>query len=589
MMDLENIVANTQLIKAMEGKGKSKKWKEMLRFPHIRQCAELERELNAAGELTLDAVCKSEIGKRLFLTHFCGSSPAYKPYSTFLADVESFRLAPQTEQRAKAKSVYDSLSKSSQLPVVPQAVIGEIGQKLGESTVSSQVFEPAELLVRQHLAGKPFDEFRASHWYSRLLQWKWLSRRPVDRDSFRFYRVLGKGGFGEVHACQKRDTGKMYAVKCLDKKRIKKKKGEQLAWNERDLLAKVNSRFIVGLKYAFVTKEQLCMVLDLMNGGDLQFHLSFCTVFEEERARFYAAEMILGLQHLHQNNLLYRDMKPENMLLNEEGHVCLSDLGLAVELKPPKLVVKGRVGTPGYMAPEVINGEKYGVSADWWGLGCVLYDMICGHSPFRARKEKLRVDKLQQRVLEAVIEYDSHFTPESKDLCMRLLERDYTKRLGCMGGDAEELKRHPFFASIDWVRLEAGLIPSPCKPSAHQVNAKDVLDIDRFDSIKDVKLTEDDTENYSKFPMVASSCWEAEIVETVFEEHNRISEPLPSDLRQDVTVEQYIAEPLGFFSKLKMKFGRSRNPSLDSDSSSPDLAQSSSSQGASTSAARSAA
>lgn len=161
--------------------------------------------------------------------------------------------------------------------------------------------------------------------------------------------MLGKGGFGEVCACQSRATGRMYACKKLEKKRIKKRKGEQMALNEKLILQKVNSRFVVNLAYAFEVKDSLCLILTLMNGGDLKFHIHHMQAeFKEDRALFYTAEIVCGLQHLHENRIVYRDLKPENILLDDAGHIRISDLGLAVELNDEGLV-RGRVGTIGYM------------------------------------------------------------------------------------------------------------------------------------------------------------------------------------------------------------------------------------------------
>ena len=154
-----------------------------------------------------------------------------------------------------------------------------------------------------------------------------------------------------------RSTGRMYACKKLEKKRIKKRKGEQMALNEKQILERVNSRFIVNLAYAYETKDSLCLVLTLMNGGDLKFHIHHMMgEFKEDRALFYAAEIICGLEHLHSMRIVYRDLKPENILLDDYGHIRISDLGLAIEI-PEGEKIKGRVGTVGYMGK--INKLKF--------------------------------------------------------------------------------------------------------------------------------------------------------------------------------------------------------------------------------------
>ncbi|XP_013163267.1 PREDICTED: G protein-coupled receptor kinase 2-like, partial [Papilio xuthus] len=227
---------------------------------------------------------------------------------------------------------------------------------------SKDIFGECVRCVKSFLAGAPFAEFERSMYFHRYLQWKWLEAQPVTQHTFRMYRVLGKGGFGEVCACQVRATGKMYACKKLEKKRIKKRKGEAMVLIEKQILQRINSRFVVNLAYAYETKDALCLVLTIMNGGDLKFHIyNMCgadTGLGLERARFYAAQVACGLEHLHKMGIVYRDCKPENILLDDAGHVRISDLGLAVDV-PEGGTVRGRVGTVGYMAPEVLYTDTH--------------------------------------------------------------------------------------------------------------------------------------------------------------------------------------------------------------------------------------
>ncbi|KAK2143241.1 hypothetical protein LSH36_860g00003 [Paralvinella palmiformis] len=237
-------------------------------------------------------------------------------------------------------------------------LVEECTSFIAQCSYTRELFNKCAEVVREYLSKEPFDEFLESMYFKRYLQWKWLESQPVTKNTFRMYRVLGKGGFGEVCAVQVRATGKMYACKKLEKKRIKKRKGEAMALNEKQILQKVNSRFVVSLAYAFETKEALCLVLTLMNGGDLKFHIHNMggPGFEEERALFYSAEIACGLEHLHSENIVYRDLKPENILLDDYGHVRISDLGLAVEI-PEGESIRGRVGTVGYM--DVLDIEQF--------------------------------------------------------------------------------------------------------------------------------------------------------------------------------------------------------------------------------------
>uniref|UniRef100_A0A8D0G9H4 G protein-coupled receptor kinase n=1 Tax=Sphenodon punctatus TaxID=8508 RepID=A0A8D0G9H4_SPHPU len=356
------------------------------------------------------------------------------------------------------------------------------------------------LSVHDYLSGEPLQEYIDSMYFDRFLQWKWLERQPVTKNTFRQYRVLGKGGFGEVCACQVRATGKMYACKRLEKKRIKKRKGESMALNEKQILEKVNSQFVVNLAYAYETKDALCLVLTIMNGGDLKFHIYNMgnPGFEEERALFYAAEILCGLEDLHRENTVYRDLKPENILLDDYGHIRISDLGLAVKI-PEGDSIRGRVGTVGYMAPEVLNNQRYTLSPDYWGLGCLVYEMIAGQSPFRGRKEKVKREEVDRRVLETEEVYTNKFSEEAMSICKMLLTKDMKQRPGCQGEGAVEVKRHPFFKIMNFKRLEAGMLDPPFVPDPRAVYCKDVLDIEQFSTVKGVNLDQTDDDFYSKF------------------------------------------------------------------------------------------
>lgn len=155
-----------------------------------------------------------------------------------------------------------------------------------------------------------------------------------------------------------------------------------------------------------------------MNGGDLKFHIYNLgnPGFDEQRAVFYAAELCCGLEDLQRERIVYRDLKPENILLDDHGHIRISDLGLALEV-PEGETVRGRVGTVGYMAPEVIDNENYTFSPDWWGLGCLIYEMIQGHSPFRKFKEKVKREEIERRVKMDTEVYSAKFSEDARSIC----------------------------------------------------------------------------------------------------------------------------------------------------------------------------
>ncbi|KTF75854.1 hypothetical protein cypCar_00041492 [Cyprinus carpio] len=284
-MEIESMVANCALIKAREvgnggnRKGRSRKWKEFLRFPNINECTELEISI----ERDYYSLCVNQpIGNQLFRL-FCAT-------------------------KSDLQHCIDLLDETTEYEVTPDDKRKNFGKELINKYLTSQSSRVRAIVARELEKGS--DSIFSS-----------CQKRPITRDIFREYRVLGKGGFGEVCAYQSRASGKMYACKKLEKKRIKKQRGEAMALNEKQILERVNSRFVVSLAYAYETKEALCLVLTLMNGGDLRFHIYNMGTegLKKESVQFYAAEILCGLSHLHKKSIVYRDLKPENILLDDNG------------------------------------------------------------------------------------------------------------------------------------------------------------------------------------------------------------------------------------------------------------------------------
>uniref|UniRef100_A0A669EL38 G protein-coupled receptor kinase n=1 Tax=Oreochromis niloticus TaxID=8128 RepID=A0A669EL38_ORENI len=480
METIESIAANTALVKAREGggsKGRSWKWKEMLRFPHITQCKDLAMNI----ERDYYSLCvKQPIGKKLFQL-FCRSRPDLMSSSFYL---------------------YRRTAFQNQFSKVWHMQMGFIF-----------LFWIRDL--HKYLSKEPFAQYQDSMFFDRFLQWKQLERQPITKQTFRQYRLLGKGGFGEVWACQVRATGKMYACKKLEKTHVKKRKGEDMALNEKRILEELDSRFVVNLAYAYETKHNLCMVLTMMSGGDLGYHIHRMGSpgLSKDRVHFYAAEVCCGLIHLHQKSILYRDLKPENILLDDHGHIRISDLGLAVKLSEGG--ARGRVGTLGYMAPEVIGYKHYGMSVDWWGLGCLIYEMTAGRPPFRAKEEHPKASEMERRIQNEHEEYGNQFSKEAKDICSLLLTKDPTKRLGSQESGGRDVKSHPFFQEINFRMLEAGLVNPPFKPDPNLVYCTDVQDIEEFSTVKGVHLDQTDSFFYSEFNTGSNSIiWQNELIET---------------------------------------------------------------------------
>ncbi|XP_067928235.1 G protein-coupled receptor kinase 6-like [Watersipora subatra] len=541
-MEIENIVANQIFIKAREGvdgkrKGRSKKWRSILQFPHISVCLPLKDDIECTYEFVVE---QQPIGSCLF-RQFCEQFELAKHSLDFYEAIISYEICKEEELEEKHNAIVDKYLSSqspNHLSYLSETNCSSIERCTSPDMLSRTIFDDCLQETKRYLSQEPFKQFLESLYFKRYLQWKWLELAPVTKNTFRMYRVLGKGGFGEVCACQVKATGKLYACKKLEKKRIKKRKGEHMALNEKQILQKVNSRFVVSLAYAFQSKDALCLVLTLMNGGDLKFHIHNMghPGLPLERARFYAAEICCGLQHLHRKRIIYRDLKPENILLDEKGHVRISDLGLAVELSEGE-TIKGRVGTVGYMAPEVVKNQRYTYSPDWWGFGCLIFEMIEGKAPFRARREKVRRNEVERRVMEDTETYSDSFPVDCASLCRQLLRKDPAERLGCVrGSDASTVKSAQFFQPINFGQLEAGILLPPFEPDRHAVYAKDVLDIEQFSTVKGVNLDPKDAGFYNKFSGSVSIPWQTEMIEMdVFKDMNCIGlngEP-SDDLRED--------------------------------------------------------
>uniref|UniRef100_A0A3B5BJ51 G protein-coupled receptor kinase n=1 Tax=Stegastes partitus TaxID=144197 RepID=A0A3B5BJ51_9TELE len=463
----EGDLARTKALVSQSGgggkrKGRSKKWKEILRFPHISQCTELGNSI----ERDYVSICEKQPIGRLLFRLYCETRPKLQRCIQLLDAMDDYEVTPDDKRKSRGDQIIKTFL-SKQVTVLTEPVVAVCWSRA----------------VHDYLSGAPFLDYQNSMYFDRFLQWKVLERQPITKDTFRQYRVLGKGGFGEVCACQVRATGKMYACKKLEKKRIKKRKGESMALNEKQILEKVNSRFVVSLAYAYETKDALCLVLTIMNGGDLKFHIYNMGTpgFEKDRVQFYAAQICCGLEHLHRESIVYR----------------------------------GRVGTVGYMAPEVINNEKYGMSPDWWGLGCLVYEMTAGRSPFRARKERVKREEVERRVQEEEEEYNDKFTEDAKAICRMLLTKDPKQRLGCKADGAAGVKAHSFFKNINFKRMEAGIVDPPFVPDPRAVYCKDVLDIEQFSTVKGVNLDQTDNDFYSKFATGSVSIpWQNEMIET---------------------------------------------------------------------------
>ncbi|XP_059198775.1 rhodopsin kinase GRK1-like [Centropristis striata] len=546
---LTTVVANSAYINArgsIDGSAaatRDKKYHSRLKLPHITVCEGLGDTL----DLTFDTACVEQpIGKRLF-REFLDSNTDYHGACRLWKDIEAYDLAEDSDRAKKASKIiqrYLDPSAKHFCPFLSEDIITKV--KENQDAAGDDLFAAALATTLNYLREAPYIFFLESLFLKRYLQWKWLEMQPMDADWFLDFRVLGKGGFGEVSACQMKATGKLYACKKLNKKRLKKRKGFEGAMVEKRILEKVHSRFIVSLAYAFQTKDELCLVMTIMNGGDLKYHIYLVDEnnpgFDEPRACFYIAQIIQGLEHLHQKRIIYRDLKPENVLLDNDGNVRISDLGLAVELKEGKTLTKGYAGTPGYMAPEMLKGEKYDTSVDYFTLGVTLFEFMAAKNPFRNRGEKVEREEMKERMLTRQVEYPDNFSEHAKSLCEGLLAKEVGQRMGFKNECCDEIRAHPFFKDINWRKLNAGILSPPFVPDPKVVYAKSLDDVGAFSSVKGVTLADPDKTFFDEFSSGNIPIpWQEEMIEMgIYGELNSWGPEgtIPNDLRRESILEQ---------------------------------------------------
>lgn len=257
----------------------------------------------------------------------------------------------------------------------------------------------------------------------------------------------------------------IFALKAMDKSLISQWKKMDYVMNEKEILSMIDHPFIMKMHYSFSTKNYLNLVLDFCPGGELFFHIVKQKRLSESVAKFYIAEIILAIEHLHENDVLYRDLKPENVLIDYDGHIKLTDFGLSAIDFTADSFSDIFCGSPEYMPPEMILKQNYNRMIDFYAIGALLYEMIGGIPPFYSKKRKI----LFYNIVNKEPKFYKEFSRTAIDLIKRLLKKDWTKRLGSKLGMIE-VKSHPFFKDIDWEMLYNKEIEPPFKPSIREIN-----------------------------------------------------------------------------------------------------------------------
>lgn len=361
----------------------------------------------------------------------------------------------------KDEAIFDVTSKESVLQISiydarnSDAFLGHasIHPDFGEKRVVDKWLKLEPRVEGERVTG----EVRVSLFFEKV------SKRVYGPDDFEVLRLVGRGTFGQVYQVRKKDTKRIYAMKVLSKKTIVQKKEIAHTIGERNILVRTSSaesNFIVGLKFSFQTPTDLYLVTDYMSGGELFWHLQKEGRFDEQRAKFYIAELIIALEHLHDNDIVYRDLKPENILLDANGHVALCDFGLS-KANLDDGTTNTFCGTTEYLAPEVLlDDQGYTKMVDFWSLGVLVFEMCCGWSPFYAEDNQ----QMYKNIAFGKVRFPKDaLSSEGRNFVKGLLNRNPKHRLGAVG-DARELRAHPFFNDVDWDLLLSKKIPPPFKP-----------------------------------------------------------------------------------------------------------------------------
>mmetsp|Transcript_39882 Transcript_39882/g.55427 ORF Transcript_39882/g.55427 Transcript_39882/m.55427 type:complete len:375 (+) Transcript_39882:342-1466(+) len=289
---------------------------------------------------------------------------------------------------------------------------------------------------------------------------------------FEILDTLGTGTFGRVRLVQHKTTGQFLALKILKKHEVIRLKQVDHILSEKSILAQLNHPFIIGLYSTYQDVRNLYMLLEYSPGGEIFSHLRKSGRFPGETARYFVGSIILALEYMHSKDIVYRDLKPENLLLDRNGKLKIADFGFAKKVPDRTWTL---CGTPEYLAPEIIQSKGHGKGADWWAVGVLIFEFVAGYPPFYDENPF----GIYQKILSGKVDFPRHFDQYAKDLVKKLLVADLTQRYGNLKDGSEDIKRHRFFHGFDFHDLMNGRAQPPIVP---------------------VIANEGDTKNFDKYP-----------------------------------------------------------------------------------------
>ncbi|XP_065218538.1 cAMP-dependent protein kinase catalytic subunit 1-like [Planococcus citri] len=316
-------------------------------------------------------------------------------------------------------------------------------------------------------------------------KWKENRRNTAKLSDFEIIRTLGTGQFGRVlfvrHLRSK--VKQFYAMKILERQKVVSMMQTEHVIYEKKVLQSIDFPFLVNYRYHFKDNAALYFVLEFIPGGEMFTNLQKVGKYPEPQSRFYAAQVVLSFEYLHFLGIVYRDLKPENLLIDGAGYLKITDFGFAKRIDDKQTMTM--CGTPEYLAPEVIKNVGYSYSVDWWALGILIYEMCNGKPPF-ASEEPM---KIFEKIMNARVKYPNTFNPILKDVCKNLLIPDFTKRLGTTKDGTNAVKMHEWFKSVDWMKLFDRKLPAPYIPEIKSI--EDTSNFEEYDEQPILELPEE--------------------------------------------------------------------------------------------------
>ncbi|EAR83938.2 Serine/Threonine kinase domain protein (macronuclear) [Tetrahymena thermophila SB210] len=379
--------------------------------------------------------------------------------SPHLSQSQNFMMMKEIQQNYQQSLGHSRNPSQNQLQQTPQYERKQSSRLENKSSIMSPTNQSQ--IQNSNTNQTNYDNFKLD---STITRW---SHQNMNKNQFTYQYVIGKGGFGKVWRVEHKKNQKPYAMKEMSKSKIITKRSVNSVMSERHLLSQLKNPFLVNMNYAFQDRDNLYLVMDLVSGGDLRFHIGRHRRFRENQTRFFVACIMVALEYLHTRNVIHRDIKPENLVLDTDGYVKVTDLGVARVWKPENS--QDTSGTPGYMAPEVMCRQNHGIAVDYFAVGVIAYEFMMGRRPYLGRNRK----EIRDQILAKQVQIKKHEIPdgwsiEAADFINRMIQRKPMNRLGVNG--PEEVKQHPWLKNFPWEKLLNRQIDAPFVPQAIEEN-----------------------------------------------------------------------------------------------------------------------